>query len=36
MSGHGLRRALARVSAGKTVDRTEAVALLAARQKEQP
>jgi len=34
MSGHGLRRALARVTAGKTRDRTEAVALLAARDQE--
>jgi hypothetical protein len=34
MSGHGLRRALARVTAGKTMDRTEAVALLAARDQE--
>jgi hypothetical protein len=34
MSGHGLRRTLARVTAGKTMDRTEAVALLAARDQE--
>ena len=31
MSEHGLRRALARVTAGRTIDRAEAVALLAAR-----
>jgi FO synthase len=34
MSVPGLRRALARVTAGKTIDRTEAVALLAARDQE--
>jgi FO synthase len=34
MSGPGLRRALARVTAGKTIDRTEAVALLPARDQE--
>ena len=34
MSGHRLRRALAHVAAGKTMDRTEAVALLAARDQE--
>jgi FO synthase len=34
MSTPGLRRALARVTAGKTIDRTEAVALLTARDQE--